>query len=150
MALIRQDSHMKGLRPRLTWQPLGCALLFCLAVNAGLAQTAWPPAQIAMYPHTETMRQTRPEQTVLLGEGEQQTGVFFSSIDDTSTDVVQAELIADAKRKQWQLLSAIRRGSGVILSFTQNDRILDLRMNQTDEGVSLVYSVMLRQRPKSP
>ena len=76
--------------------------------------------------------------------------MFFSSIDDTSTDVVQAELIADAKRKQWQLLSAIRRGSGVILSFTQNDRILDLRMTQTDEGVSLVYSVMLRQRPKSP
>ena len=150
MALIRQDSHMKGLRPRFPWQPLGCALLFCLAVNTGLAQTAWPPAQIAMYPHTETMRQTRPEQTVLLGEGEQQTGVFFSSIDDTSTDVVQAELIADAKRKQWQLLSAIRRGSGVILSFTQNDRILDLRMTQTDEGVSLVYSVMLRQRPKSP
>ena len=103
-----------------------------------------------MYPHTETMRQTRPEQTVLLGEGEQQTGVFFSSIDDTSTDVVQAELIADAKRKQWQLLSAIRRGSGVIMSFTQNDRILDLRMTQTDDGVELVYAVLLRQRPKSP
>ena len=126
------------------------SLMLCSVLSKAQAQTPWPPAQIALYPYTEAMRQTRPEQTVLLGEGEQQTGVFFSKIDDTSTDVVQAELIADAKRKQWQLLSAIRRGSGVIMSFTQNDRILDLRMTQTDDGVELVYAVLLRQRAKSP
>ena len=38
------------------------------------AQTAWPLVQSTMYPYIDQMKLVRHEQTVLLGEGNQQTG----------------------------------------------------------------------------
>ena len=51
-----------------------------MAVMGVQAQNVWPPVQSNMYPHIGDMRLVRHEQTVLLGEGNQQTDIFYSTV----------------------------------------------------------------------
>ena len=115
---------------------------------AARAQTPWPAMQVDMYPYVESMLQTRPEQTVLLGEGELQTGIFYASVAEAYSEEVQSALIEDAEEKNWRLLSMVRLGTSYIMTLTKNDRILDLRLTNTDRGVDVVYSVLMSQQPK--
>jgi hypothetical protein len=94
------------------------------------------------------MLQTRPEQTVLLGEGELQTGIFYASVAEAYSEEVQSALIADAEEKDWRLLSMLRLGTSYIMTLTKNDRILDLRLTNTVLGVEVVYSVLMSQQPR--
>jgi hypothetical protein len=103
-----------------------------------------------MYPYVETMLQTRPEQTVLLGEGEQQTGIFYASVDEAYSEEVQDALIEDAEKKGWRLRSVLRLGTSYVMTLTKNDRMLDLRLTNTARGVDVVYSVLMRQQPQRP
>jgi hypothetical protein len=103
-----------------------------------------------MYPYVETMLQTRPEQTVLLGEGEQQTGIFYASVDEAYSEEVQDALIEDAEEKGWRLSSVLRLGTSYVMTLTKNDRMLDLRLTNTARGVDVVYSVLMRQQPQRP
>jgi hypothetical protein len=119
----------------------------CLQAMAW-AQTPWPAMQVDMYPYVETMLQTRPEQTVLLGEGELQTGIFYASVAEAYSEEVQSALIADAEEKDWRLLSMLRLGTSYIMTLTKNDRILDLRLTNTVRGVEVVYSVLMSQQPR--
>ena len=118
----------------------------CLAWS----QTVWPAWQVEMYPYVETMLQTRPEQTVLLGEGEQQTGIFYASVDEAYSEEVQDALIEDAEEKGWRLSSVLRLGTSYVMTLTKNDRMLDLRLTNTANGVDVVYSVLMRQQPQRP
>jgi hypothetical protein len=101
--------------------------------------------QAEMYPYVESMLQTRPEQTVLLGEGEQQTGIFYASVAEAYTEEIQTALLADAEEKDWRLLSVVRLGTSYIMTMTKLDRILDVRLTNTANGVDVVYSVMMNQ-----
>ncbi len=98
-----------------------------------------------MYPYVESMLQTRPEQTVLLGEGEQQTGIFYASVAEAYTEEIQTALLADAEEKDWRLLSVVRLGTSYIMTMSKQDRMLDLRLTNTANGVDAVYSVMMNQ-----
>ena len=118
-------------------------ILACLP--AARAQTPWPAMQAQMYPYVESMLQTRPEQTVLLGEGEQQTGIFYASVAEAYTEEIQTALLADAEEKDWRLLSVVRLGTSYIMTMTKLDRILDVRLTNTANGVDVVYSVMMNQ-----
>ena len=91
------------------------------------------------------MLQTRPEQTVLLGEGEQQTGIFYASVAEAYTEEIQTALLADAEEKDWRLLSVVRLGTSYIMTMSKQDRMLDLRLTNTANGVDAVYSVMMNQ-----
>ena len=104
--------------------------------------------QVDRYPYVGTMLQTRPEQTVLLGEGELQTGIFYASVAEAYSEEVQSALIADAEEKDWRLLSMLRLGTSYIMTLTKNDRILDLRLTNTVRGVEVVYSVLMSQQPR--
>jgi len=117
--------------------------LACLPVAR--AQTPWPAMQAEMYPYVESMLQTRPEQTVLLGEGEQQTGIFYASVAEAYSEEIQTALLADAEEKDWRLLSVVRLGTSYIMTMTKLDRILDVRLTNTANGVDVVYSVMMNQ-----
>ncbi len=112
---------------------------------AARAQTPWPAMQAQMYPYVESMLQTRPEQTVLLGEGEQQTGIFYASVAEAYTEEIQTALLADAEEKDWRLLSVVRLGTSYIMTMSKQDRMLDLRLTNTANGVDAVYSVMMNQ-----
>jgi hypothetical protein len=101
--------------------------------------------QAQMYPYVESMLQTRPEQTVLLGEGEQQTGIFYASVAEAYTEEIQTALLADAEEKDWRLLSVVRLGTSYIMTMSKQDRMLDLRLTNTANGVDAVYSVMMNQ-----
>jgi hypothetical protein len=126
-----------------------CLLLAAVCLHAAArAQTPWPAMQVDMYPYVESMLQTRPEQTVLLGEGELQTGIFYASVAEAYSEEVQSALIEDAEEKNWRLLSMVRLGTSYIMTLTKNDRILDLRLTNTDRGVDVVYSVLMSQQPK--
>lgn len=118
-------------------------LLACLPVAR--AQTPWPAMRAEMYPYVESMLQTRPEQTVLLGEGEQQTGIFYASVAEAYSEEIQTALLADAEEKDWRLLSVVRLGTSYIMTMTKLDRILDVRLTNTANGVDVVYSVMMNQ-----
>ena len=98
-----------------------------------------------MYPYVESMLQTRPEQTVLLGEGEQQTGIFYASVAEAYSEEIQTALLADAEEKDWRLLSVVRLGTSYIMTMSKQDRMLDLRLTNTANGVDAVYSVMMNQ-----
>ena len=89
------------------------------------AQTVWPAVQSNMYPHIPFMKLVRHEQTVLLGEGNQQTGIFYASLADTYSEQVSNELINDALLKSWSLHSLVRLGTSFVLTFVQDTRILD-------------------------
>ena len=127
-------------------------LCFVLAMvcmpSLAWSQTVWPAWQVEMYPYVETMLQTRPEQTVLLGEGEQQTGIFYASVDEAYSEEVQDALIEDAEEKGWRLSSVLRLGTSYVMTLTKNDRMLDLRLTNTARGVDVVYSVLMRQQPQ--
>jgi len=48
--------------------------------------------------------------------------------------------------KNWQLHSVMRLGTSFVLTLTQDDRILDIRLTNTVRGVDAVYSVLMNQR----
>ena len=110
------------------------------------AQTPWPLIQSAMYPYVESMLLTRHEQTVLLGEGHQQTGIFYATLPEAYSKQVQTELISDGLMKNWRLHSVLRLGTSYVVTLTQDERILDIRLTNTAKGVDAVYSVLLNQR----
>ena len=110
------------------------------------AQTPWPLIQSAMYPYVESMLLTRHEQTVLLGEGHQQTGIFYATLPEAFSEQVQTELISDGLMKNWRLHSVLRLGTSYVVTLTQDERILDIRLTNTAKGVDAVYSVLLNQR----
>ena len=90
------------------------------------AQTVWPAVQSNMYPYIPNMKLVRHEQTVLLGEANQQTGIFYASLTDTYSEQVSNELINDALLKSWSLHSLVRLGTSFVLTFVQDTRILDI------------------------
>jgi hypothetical protein len=125
---------------------IGLALLVSWLPWITWAQTPWPAWQVEMYPYVETMLQTRPEQTILLGEGDLQTGIFFASVAQVYSEEVQSALVEDAEEKGWQLRSVLRLGTSYVMTLTKNDRILDLRLTNTVKGVDAVYSVLMSQQ----
>ena len=52
------------------------------------AQTVWPAVQSNMYPYITNMKLVRHEQTVLLGEANQQTGIFYATLPNTYSEQV--------------------------------------------------------------
>jgi hypothetical protein len=123
-------------------------LVFCVAVLcAGVvqSQTVWPAVQSNMYPYIPNMKLVRHEQTVLLGEGNQQTGIFYSTMGDTYSEQVSNELINDALLKSWSLHSLVRLGTSFVLTFVQDARILDIRLINNAQGVDAIYSIVLNQ-----
>lgn len=129
---------------------LGLALLVSCLPWISWAQTPWPAWQVEMYPYVESMVQTRPEQTILLGEGDLQTGIFYASVAEVYSEEVQTALIEDAEEKGWRLRSVLRLGTSYVMTLTKNDRTLDLRLTNTVRGVDAVYSVLMSQQPKRP
>jgi len=123
--------------------------LWLMAVMGVQAQNVWPPVQSNMYPHIGDMRLVRHEQTVLLGEGNQQTGIFYSTISNTYSEQVSSELVNDALLKSWTLHSLVRLGTSYVLTFVQEGRILDIRLINSAQGVDAIYSVVLNQSNKS-
>jgi hypothetical protein len=121
-----------------------CLMVLCHPVLK--AQTPWPVIQSAMYPYVESMLLTRHEQTVLLGEGHQQTGIFYATLPEAYSEQVQTELISDGLMKNWRLHSVMRTGTSYVVTLTQDERILDIRLTNTAKGVDAVYSVLMNQR----
>ena len=121
------------------------SLIFAFAANA---ESPWPSVQSNMYPYVNGMLLTRHEQTILLGEGDQQTGIFFSALRNTFSEQVQNELINDALLKSWSLHSLVRLGTSYVITFFQGPRILDIRLTNTPKGVEAVYSMVLNQSYK--
>jgi hypothetical protein len=121
------------------------AFLLAFSVKA---QTPWPAVQSNRYPYINGMAMTRHEQTILLGEGDQQTGIFFTNLKNTFTEQVQNELILDGQLKNWSLHSLVRLGTSYILTFFQGQRILDIRLTNTPNGVEAIYSMVLNQSYK--
>jgi hypothetical protein len=102
--------------------------------------------QSSIYPYVESMLLTRHEQTVLLGEGHQQTGIFYATLPEAYSEQVQNELINDGLMKNWRLHSVMRTGTSYVVTMTQDERILDIRLTNTVKGVDAVYSVLMNQR----
>ena len=123
--------------------------LWLVGAMGAQAQNAWPPVQSNMYPHIGDMRLVRHEQTVLLGEGNQQTGIFYSTIANTYSEQVSSELVNDALLKSWALHSLVRLGTSYVLTFVQDGRILDIRLINSPQGVDAIYSVVLNRSNKS-
>ncbi|NDG15472.1 MAG: hypothetical protein EB110_07480, partial [Betaproteobacteria bacterium] len=88
------------------------------------AQTVWPAVQSNMYPYIPNMKLVRHEQTVLLGEGNQQTGIFYSMLGDTYSEQVSNELINDALLKSWTLHSLVRLGNNSLWGGVGNDTLV--------------------------
>ena len=88
---------------------------------------------------------TRHEQTVLLGEGSQQTGIFYATLPEAFSEQVQHQLIGDGLTKNWRLHSLMRLGTSYMVTMTQDERILDIRLTNTNAGVDAVYSILLNQ-----
>lgn len=103
-----------------------------------------------MYPYIPFMKLVRHEQTVLLGEGNQQTGIFYATLADTYSEQVSNELINDALLKSWSLHSLVRLGTSFVLTFVQDTRILDIRLINSAQGVDAIYSVVLNQTNGKP
>ncbi len=128
-------------------------LVFCIAVwcaSGAQAQTVWPAVQSNMYPYIPNMKLVRHEQTVLLGEGKQQNGIFYSTLGDTYSEQVSNELINDALLKSWSLHSLVRLGTSFVLTFVQDTRILDIRLLNSAQGVDAIYSIVLNQSNGKP
>ena len=109
------------------------------------AQTAWPLVQSTMYPYIDQMKLVRHEQTVLLGECKQQTGIFYATLPNTYSEQVSGELVNDALLKNWALHSLVRLGTSYVLTFVHDSRILDIRLINTPQGVDAIYSIVLNQ-----
>lgn len=84
--------------------------LWVLFAMTAKAESTWPSVQSNMYPYISGMVLTRHEQTILLGEGDQQTGIFFSTVKNAFSEQVQNELINDGLLKSWVLHSLVRLG----------------------------------------
>ena len=127
----------------LVFAALGmCAIAF--------GQTPWPAVQSENYPTLQDMKPVRHEQSILLGESSQQPGLFFAQLSQAYSERVQTQLIEDARRKGWELQSAMRFGTQYVLSFTKGVRLLDIRLTNTAQGVDAVYSVLLNQQAAMP
>ncbi len=111
-----------------------------------MAQTQWPEVQARNYPLAKGLELVRHEQSILLGEGEQQTGLFFAKLGQAYSDQVQQLLVTDAQDKGWKLQTALRHGTYYVLTFSKGLRLLDIRLLNTPEGVDAVYSVTLNQQ----
>jgi hypothetical protein len=121
------------------------ALLSTLMSVSALAQSIWPKIQSDMYPYVDGLMLVRHDQSVLLGESTQQTGIFFATIKNTYSEKLQSQLLADASSKGWRLHSYYRYGTTYVVTMTQGARILDIRLSNHDTGVDAVYSVVLQQ-----
>jgi hypothetical protein len=128
---------------KCTWFVV-CALAFNALANA---QTPWPADQAESYPVTTGMQLIRHEQSVLLGESDMQTGLFYSHQPHAHREAVQSLLIADARRKGWDLQSAMHFGHQSLMAFAKGGRLLDIRLSNQTEGVDAMYSVALNQQP---
>jgi len=124
---------------------LSLAFLMLVMSTSASAQSRWSTAQSSMYPYVESMLLTRHEQTVLLGEGAQQTGIFYATLPDAFSEQVQHELIGDGLTKNWRLHSLMRLGTSYMVTLIQDERILDIRLTNTSTGVDAVYSILLNQ-----
>lgn len=124
---------------------LFCALMLVLTAKA---ESPWPSVQSNMYPYINGMVLTRHEQTILLGEGDQQTGIFFANLKNTYSEQVQNELINDALLKKWSLHSLVRLGTSYVITFFKGPRILDIRLTNSIGGVEAIYSMVLNQSYK--
>lgn len=124
-----------------------CALL--VSAWAG-AQTPWPAVQAENYPLVSEMQLVRHEQSVLLGESDMQTGLFYAYLSGAPVEKTQSQLITDALRKGWSLQSAMRFGANSMLAFAKGSRLLDIRLALQGEGVEAMYSVALHQQPQAP
>lgn len=111
-----------------------------------MAQTQWPTIQARNYPLAKGLELVRHEQSILLGEGELQTGLFFATMSQTYSDQVQQLLVTDAQDKDWKLQTALRHGTYYVLTFSKGMRLLDIRLLNTPEGVDAIYSVTLNQQ----
>ena len=129
---------------------LSLAVLMLVMSASVSAQTRWSPAQSSMYPYVESMLMTRHEQTVLLGEGAQQTGIFYATLPEAFSEQVQHQLIGDGLAKNWKLHSLMRLGTSYMVTLTQDERILDIRLTNTNAGVDAVYSILLNQNAPRP
>lgn len=110
------------------------------------AQTPWPAVQVEAYPHIASMQLIRHEQSILLGEGDYQTGLFFSRLGQAYSEQVQNQLVADAQRKGWRLQTVMRHGTQYVLVFSKSGRLLDIRLSNKPDAVEAVYSVVLNQQ----
>lgn len=97
------------------------SFMFAFAANA---ESPWPSVQSNMYPYVNGMLLTRHEQTILLGEGDQQTGIFYSALRNTFSEQVQNELINDALLKSWSLHSLVRLGRRSLLDVFSSVRFI--------------------------
>ncbi len=129
---------------------LSLAILMIVMSASASAQTRWSAAQSSMYPYVDNMLLTRHEQTVLLGEGQQQTGIFYATLPDAFSEQAQHELISDGLAKNWRLHSLMRLGTSYMVTLTQDERILDIRLTNTNAGVDAVYSILLNQNAGRP
>lgn len=120
--------------------------IFCGTGAVAMAQTPWPSVQARNYPVAKGLELFRHEQSILLGEGEQQTGLFFANQSKANSHEVQAELVQDAQRKGWRLQTALRQGTYHVSTFHKGQRLLDIRLIHANEGVEAVYSVALIQQ----
>jgi hypothetical protein len=121
------------------------ATLMLVMSTSVQAQSRWSSAQSSMYPYVDSMLLTRHEQTVLLGEGAQQTGIFYATLPEAFSEQVQHQLIGDGLTKNWRLHSLMRLGTSYMVTMTQDERILDIRLTNTNAGVDAVYSILLNQ-----
>lgn len=124
------------------------AMLGVCAVS--FAQTPWSPVQARNYPVVKGLDLVRHEQSILLGESDQQTGLFFAQMNKANSNEVQAELVQDAQRKGWKLQTALRLGTYYVTTFSKGQRLLDVRLVNSSEGVEAVYSVALTQQSEAP
>ncbi len=110
------------------------------------AQTPWPAVQSRNYPVATGLELVRHEQSILLGESEQQTGLFYAQKTRANSNQVQSELVQDAQRKGWNLQTALRHGTSYVSTFAKGQRLLDIRLTNSAEGVEAIYSVALNQQ----
>lgn len=121
---------------------------WAMAVSAWVhAQTPWPAVQAESYPMAPGMQLIRHEQSVLLGESDMQTGLFYAYLSNAHREAVQTLLIADARRKGWELKSAMHFGQQSQMAFAKGGRLLDIRLTNQSDGVDAMYSVALNQQP---
>lgn len=110
-------------------------------------QSAWPSIQAEHYPLAPGLDLIRHEDSILLGEGAEQTGLFFARHPKAHTQEVQSKLVVDALKKGWTLKTAMRQGTSYTLTFSKKQRLLDVRLSMTANGVDAVYSVVVSQQP---
>lgn len=110
------------------------------------AQTPWPEVQASNYPMVSNMQLVRHEQSILLGESDQQTGLFFAILDPAYSEKVQQQLLADAQTKGWKLQTVLRHGTSYVLTFSKGPRLLDIRLSNSVKSVEAVYSVVYSQQ----